>query len=159
VDKVHYSSAREDWATPWGFYNALNRIFGEFTIDTAASAGNTKCARYYDHVVNGLRQSWARERVWCNFPYGRKQTPRWLAKAFLERNDAESITLLGPARTDTKAFHRFGLRANEIVFVEGRIQFEGAEQGAPFPSVVLHYNGTDVHRITTIKADGSGYTG
>jgi len=50
-----------------------------------------------------------------------------------------------PARTDTKWFHDYCLKANEIRFIKGRLKFGDAKNSAPFPSmiVVFHRNGEE----------------
>lgn len=37
------SSATDEWATPQGEYDLLNREFGPFTLDVCATAENAKC--------------------------------------------------------------------------------------------------------------------
>ena len=46
---------------------------------------------------------------------------------------------LVPARTDTKWWHDYALKATEIRFIKGRLKFGDATNAAPFPSVVLIY--------------------
>lgn len=58
----------------------------------------------------------------------------WVKKA------AESNTLvvmLLPARTDTKWFHEYIYNNAEVRFLKGRVHFNEAKQGAPFPSMVV----------------------
>jgi site-specific DNA-methyltransferase (adenine-specific) len=78
--------------------------------------------------------SWAGHRVFCNPPYGRG-VDRWLAKA----READCAVYLLPARTDTAWWHDHALKADEIRFVRGRLKFGGAQNSAPFPSVILIY--------------------
>lgn len=49
--------------------------------------------------------------------------------------------MLIPARTDTKAFHEYILGKGEIRFIRGRIKFGGAKFNAPFPSMIVVYDG------------------
>jgi phage N-6-adenine-methyltransferase len=67
--------------TPWDFFNPLNERFG-FTLDVAALPHNAKCERFYTPDDNGLEQSWAGERVWCNPPYSNIEP--WVVKAATE---------------------------------------------------------------------------
>lgn len=60
-----FSSVKMDWATPQAFFDALDAEF-HFTLDPCASAGNTKCGKFYTIADNGLEQDWAGERVFCN---------------------------------------------------------------------------------------------
>lgn len=81
-----------DRGTDPAVFAALNERF-QFTIDVAASAANTKCERFYSIEDNGLEQSWAGERVWCNPPYS--DIRPWVRKALT--SDADLIVMLLPA--------------------------------------------------------------
>lgn len=87
--------------TPDWLFDEINREHG-FTLDAAASAGNAKCARYYDLASDGLVQPWAPLRVWCNPPYS--NLGGWLAKAWAEHHaGCPVIVMLLPAnRTEQR---------------------------------------------------------
>ena len=123
MNRVMFSSASKHWATPRELYLALHKEF-VFTLDPC----RLNCQ------VNYLQKSWAGERVYCNPPYGRG-IDRWLAKAF----ETEVAVYLLPARTDTKWWHEWAMRASEIRFLRGRLKFGGSKNSAPFPSVILIY--------------------
>jgi len=84
----------DDRATSPELFDALNARFG-FTLDVAAAAHNAKCARYFSVEDNGLMQSWAGERVWCNPPYS--DIRPWVEKAWMELDHVEVIAMLLPA--------------------------------------------------------------
>ena len=71
MDKVHFSTGKDDWGTPQDLFDALNKEFN-FTLDPCADDNNHKCAKYYTIEQDGLAQSWAGETVFCNPPYSRK---------------------------------------------------------------------------------------
>lgn len=75
-----------------------------FTIDVAASAANRRCERYYDREANGLAQSWAGERAWCNPPFS--DLLSWTKKAFEEvrHNGCELVVLLFPSNRTEQPF-------------------------------------------------------
>lgn len=128
---VMFSSKTDSWATPSDFFEELNKEFG-FEIDVCALPENAKCNKFYTPDDDGLKQEWI-GNCWCNPPYGR-EIGKWVKKA------AESNTLvvmLLPARTDTKWFHEYIYGKAEIRFVKGRLKFGGAENSAPFPSMVV----------------------
>lgn len=137
---VAYSSKRHDWETPQDFFDALDSEFG-FDLDAAASEGNAKCPDYYDEADDGLSQDWGGRTVWLNPPYGR-QIGRWVAKAAEEASKpGTTVVLLVPARTDTRWFHDHLYGNAELRFVRGRLKFGGAENSAPFPSMVAVLGG------------------
>lgn len=49
--------------------------------------------------------------------------------------------MLLPARTDTKWFHDFIYNKSEIRFLKGRLKFGGAQNSAPFPSMIVIFKG------------------
>jgi hypothetical protein len=72
----------DDRATHPDDFAAWNDRF-RFTIDVAASPHNTKVPdRYFTETEDGLAQSWAGERVWCNPPYS--DIGAWVRKAWAE---------------------------------------------------------------------------
>jgi phage N-6-adenine-methyltransferase len=107
-----------------------------FTIDVAALPHNAKLPRFYTPDEDGLSQSWAGERVWCNPPYSNIEP--WCEKARLavdpwvpanEGLAAELVVLLVPAnRTEqgwwqrqVEPFRRSGVLTVE--FLPGRPRF------------------------------------
>lgn len=135
MNKALFSSATEEWATPTGFFDALNAEF-HFTLDPCSTDENAKCAKHYTKAQNGLAQDWTGERVFCNPPYGREM-PKWIAKCAEHGMRGGIAVMLIPARTDTKAFHEYIYHKAEIRFIRGRLKFGGAKNSAPFPSMVV----------------------
>ena len=127
-------AAKDDWATPQGFFNRLNGEF-DFTLDPCASSSNHKCSRYYTREQNGLKQDWGCHTVFCNPPYGRA-IPSWMKKADAACRNGATVVLLVPARTDTKWFHRIAVN-HEVRFIEGRIKFGDGRGSAPFASILV----------------------
>lgn len=134
---VMFSSKSDDWTTPQGFFDELNKEFS-FTLDPCATSENTKCSKYYTIKEDGLRQDWQGETVFCNPPYGRA-IRNWVKKCYEESKKPETtVVMLIPARTDTSYFHDFIYqKAREIRFVRGRLKFGNAKNSAPFPSMVV----------------------
>jgi phage N-6-adenine-methyltransferase len=130
---VHFSHHRDDWETPQELFNQLHAEF-QFTVDVAASPENAKCARYFTRADDGLRQDWSGV-AWMNPPYSAIST--WMAKAYEPAKAGTTVVCLVPARTDTRWWHTWVGPYAEYRFLPGRVQFVGAESGAPFPSVVV----------------------
>lgn len=140
---VMFSSATDEWYTPIDFYNELNKEFN-FNLDPCATDDNHKCNKYFTKADNGLIQDWGGYRVFCNPLYGRKITETWVEKAYNEAQKKDTlIVMLLPARTDTKWFHNFIYHKAEIRFIKGRLKFGGSKNAAPFPSMVVIFNGAN----------------
>ena len=134
-----FSSKSGEWETPKDFFKKLDNEF-HFTLDAAATDKNAKCKKYYTKSDNGLLKSWKGEVVFCNPPYGR-EIKDWVMKAFAEKDKAEKIVMLLPARTDTRWFHNYIYnKASEVRFIKGRLKFGDSENSAPFPSMVVVYS-------------------
>lgn len=134
MNNVHFKSDKQDWATPSDFYNKVDNIYGPFELDPCSDGTNAKCHKHYTEKENGLAQPWF-GKVFVNPPYN--QCKQWLEKCVKEKDNCERIVVLIPARTDTKFFHDYCLQAKSIVFIKGRLRFEGAESCAPFPSMLV----------------------
>jgi site-specific DNA-methyltransferase (adenine-specific) len=126
-----FKSATIEWGTPPDLFSALDREF-HFNFDACPAGG----------IWDGTYISWEGKRVFCNPPYGRR-IDKWLAKGA----EAEIAVFLLPARTDTIWFHEYALKAREIRFFKGRLQFSKGHvapktewlSGAPFPSMLVVY--------------------
>jgi len=101
------------------------------------------------HAGNGraFAKLGSRRRGILQSPYGR-EIGKWVQKAFEEARGGYPIVLLIPARTDTAYFHDYIYGKAEIRFVRGRLRFTdddgNAADPAPFPSMVVIYNGERV---------------
>ena len=134
--KVHFSSATNEWQTPPAVFAQLHRRF-QFTLDPCATEENHKCEKYFTKSDDGLSKSWANERVFMNPPYGR-EIGHWIRKAYLETSAL--VVCLIPSRTDTKYWHEYCMKSDEVWFIEGRIKFGDGCKPAPFPSSIVVFN-------------------
>jgi len=50
--------------------------------------------------------------------------------------------MLIPARTDTRYWHNYVMKAEMVFFVKGRLKFGDSENSAPFPSAVVVFRKT-----------------
>ena len=145
---VMFSSKTGNWATPQEFFNKLDWRFGPFDLDPCASAGNTKCANFYTEAEDGLSKDWEGFTSFVNPPYGRG-IEMWIEKAYKESQKPDTkIVMLIPARTDTRYWHDYVMKASEIYFVKGRLKFGDSTNSAPFPSAVVVFDGRgDLWRV------------
>lgn len=117
----------DDRAIPAEDFAPLNVRF-TFSIDVAAAEHNAKCERFYSIEDDGLAQSWAGERVYCNPPYS-KIMP-WIRKAWAERS-AQIIVMLLPANRTEQRWWQVGIepyrdRTGSVLtteFMSGRLRF------------------------------------
>ena len=127
-NKVMFSSQRLDWNTLQWIYKELNKEF-RFDFDPCPS----------NPTFNGLEIEWGK-RNFVNPPYG-KEIGKWIKKGFEEWKKRKLVVFLIPSRTDTKWWHEYVMKANEIRFIEGRLRFDDYKNSAPFPSCLIIFKG------------------
>ena len=140
---VATSSRNDDWSTSPATFDKLNREFGPFDLDPAASVGNAKCPHFYTAAENGLLRPWT-GRVWLNPPYGRT-IGLWMAKARQEAAAGALVVCLVPARVDARWWRESVAVASLVRLLPGRLRFGAQLYPAPFPSAVLVF-GPLAHR-------------
>jgi hypothetical protein len=124
--KVHFSSLDLKWRTPKALYKKLDK---EFNFDFDPCPTNPK--------FNGLEIEW-KNRNFVNPPYG-NQIKYWIKKGYEESLKDKLVVFLIPSRTDTRYWHDYIMKADEIRFIKGRLHF--SEKGpAPFPSCIAIFN-------------------
>lgn len=143
LNESAYSSKSAEWSTPQWLFDQLDEEFG-FTLDACAQEHNAKCSTYYSPEQDGLVQEW-QGTVWCNPPYGRT-IKQWVKKAYESSLAGATVVCLLPARVDTAWFHDYCFRHGEVRFLRGRLQFEGSDNMAPFPSVVVIFRPVAVEK-------------
>lgn len=127
------TSGRQDWATPWWFFNYLNDVY-QFELDACATAANTKVqGRYYTIRDNGLVQPWADDGwTFFNPPYGNIEP--WVQKAVAEaRLGRPSVGLLPALGMTARWFADINDCRGEVNLYRPRIAFVGA-QGKKSPN-------------------------
>ena len=126
--KVVFSSAKHNWKTPEKFYKELNK---EFNFNFDPCPPNPK--------FDGLKIEW-KKRNFINPPF--KNIRKWIIKGLLESLNDKLCVFLVASRTDRDWFHNFILPyAKEIRFIKGRLKFKGAKWLAPFPSMIVIFDG------------------
>lgn len=146
--EVLFSKKSDEWTTPQWLFDELNKVYG-FTLDPASTSDNAKCSKFYTLDDDGLSKDWAGERVFINPPYSKCFD--WVKKAHSEaQKENTKVVMLLPARTDTKWFHQFCLDrkvVSQVCFVKGRLKFGDQKNSAPFPSMIVLFDGSDVLNI------------
>lgn len=137
----HYDTynAGPEWGTPEWVWYPLSKTLDGFDLDPASGAESNPIAEErYNVEDNGLKQEWFGD-VWLNPPYGRQHNPEWAEKVSEEKANAETITALVPASTDTQWFQNNYTKADYLTFIEGRISFDGGGGNATFPNVLCSF--------------------
>jgi len=144
MDKVLFSSKRQDWQTPAKFYDRLDEVF-DFTLDACANEDNALAPNYFSEENSCLENEWT-GRVFCNPPYADKiQTEIVLygIDQYLRSNECESLVFLIPSRTDTKRWQEGIFKTSRLIcFLKERVRYEidGVPQGNPaFPSALVFF--------------------
>ena len=71
MNKILFSSNSQEYETPIELFNSLNKEF-HFTLDPCATDKNHKCKKYFTIRENGLIQDWAKDIVFVNPPYRKR---------------------------------------------------------------------------------------
>ncbi len=149
-------SIRNEWQTPQHIFDACDGRYSGFVRDMAATEENTLCEayctskrirRYCEYQFeNALTYDWnlMRGSLWCNPPYGPVGTiPVWLKYASKFRRNTRVFLL--PNDTSTAWWHEYVHKVNEVVFIQGRVQFippPGIKKTSnPWPSVIFVFAG------------------
>jgi site-specific DNA-methyltransferase (adenine-specific) len=136
-DRVLFSHNKDEWNTP---KELLEKLYREFHFDCDPCPENPS--------FDGLELEWG-DRNFVNPPYSDWQA--WVKKGYEEYLKGKLVVFLLPARTDTKAFHKYIIHATEIRFYEGRLKFGESKNSAPFPSMLVIFNPTNpYHLLNTI---------
>ena len=133
INKGLFLSQRLDWQTPDEVYEELDKEF-HFDYDP--------CPR--EPTVHGLLIDWGK-RNFVNPPYGRV-IQNWLRKGYFEALKGKLVVFLIPSRTDTRWWHEYVMKADEIRFIKGRLKFKGAKWNAPFPSCIVVFLGKPLEK-------------
>ena len=139
-----FSSKHQAWETPGWLFQLLDEWFN-FDCDAAASVDNALCDVFLDKKANALKiENWPGQSIWLNPPYGRA-VGLFTAKAVEQAALGKVVVMLVFARTDTKWWHDYAMKASYIFLIQGRLKFKkGGEKAgaAPAPSAVLVFDGT-----------------
>lgn len=122
-NKCLFTSTRGTWKTPKVLYQALDAEFG-FDFDPCPDYPN----------FDGLEIEWGQVN-YVNPPYGRA-IGNWIKKGYEEYLKGKTVVFLIPSRTDTKWWHEYIMKANEIRFIKGRLCFDDGGGRATFPSAI-----------------------
>lgn len=153
--KVITTSKSNEWQTPQSLFDILNAEFA-FTLDAAATAHNAKCKHFYTRQQDALKQPWT-GIVWCNPPYG-NAIAKFIQKGYEQAQRGATVVMLIPARTDTRYWHDYVMKAAEVRLIKGRLYFtqHGKTGPAPFPNAIIVFRqGNHRPAFSTMNPDPS----
>lgn len=154
VLRLMTSSKLEIHRTPPDLFLYLQRRYGRFDLDTAASDENKLCPAYFTKDDDALSQTWW-GNWFCNPPFGRGLLA-WVehATSSVMREDSHHGVMIVPARVGTKWWHKYVWQPGDDDtiddttkavprYAQGRISFyldEPGDQGpAPFDCAFLEF--------------------
>lgn len=153
--EVHKSSEEDEWLTPPEIVDGVLEVLGEVDLDPCSNTFGepaVPAVSRFTEADDGLAREWG-GRVYMNPPYG-AAIGAWVDKLRREYDDGnvtEAIALV-PARTDTAWFQ--ALRDCAVCFVRGRLRFSGADNSAPFPSVLAYFGDDRARFVETFAGSG-----
>lgn len=144
-------NSRDDWQTPKDLVATI-QAFGSYmgtkgiTLDPAtvkANPTNAQRIRTPECDPDGLATDWwyvagESSLIYVNPPY----RAAWYTKIGEEAArllEGQHMIALLPAKVGTNYFQDLSAVADAIVFVRGRLTFDGAKDPAPFESALLYF--------------------
>jgi len=152
---------KDEWETPQWLFDLLDQEF-HFQVDAAATKENKKTHLWFgdngtEEFCNAIEHQWYHvvldeERFFLNPPYSAGNIDKFMAKALEESLKGALVVCLVPCATDTKWWHNYAMKAQEIRFIKGRVRFVGYDadgkqiKNSPtFSSCVVIFKGTNNH--------------
>jgi phage N-6-adenine-methyltransferase len=141
-DTALFSKASDEWSTPQWLFEMLDEEF-QFNVDAAANEENAKCLFRFD---DALDRPWyegddpeliekldevgipVARTFWLNPPYSAGNIDKFMAKAYEESQKGAVVVCLVPCATDTRWWHNYVMKAQEIRFIKGRVRFVGYDE-------------------------------
>jgi DNA N-6-adenine-methyltransferase Dam len=135
-----FESGSDVHLTPREVLDPVVEVLGKIDLDPCAEAhgdrANVPARDHYTKKDNGLAKPW-KGRVFMNPPYG-LEVNEWVSALinFHKSGDVPEAIALVSSRTDNGWFNAF----NEypVCFVDHRLHFSGADNGAMFPSAIFY---------------------
>lgn len=145
--KSRIVTPKDEWGTPQWLFDLLDREF-HFDVDAACTEENSKC--FFRFSDDALDRPWyegddpelvadlerngipVARTFFLNPPYSAGNIDRFMQKAYEESQKGALVVCLVPCATDTRWWHNYAMKAQEIRFIKGRVRFVGYdEDGKP----------------------------
>lgn len=128
------------WHTPVWLLDLARKAFGgPIGLDPCTTPENpTGAVDFICAPEDGLMQSWRGADVWCNPPFSPSTLARWVVKAHFEAATGRVFILL-PSRPETAYCQRALRTADQILFFNQRVAFEGLTRHTAVPCMLASY--------------------
>jgi phage N-6-adenine-methyltransferase len=155
--KTLFSRASDEWETPGTLFKQLDQEF-HFDLDAAATKENALAPGYFTKEDDALKQDWYVDygedgiinTIFLNPPYS--MIAKFMKKAYESALEGATVVCLIPARTDTRYFQDYCMKASEIRLIRGRLKFANPTiektTSATFPSCVIVFDERMTHKST-----------
>jgi site-specific DNA-methyltransferase (adenine-specific) len=152
---VLFSHKNDNWETPKWLFDKLDEEF-HFDLDAACNPENCLSRTGYGYAIgeDALKADWSKFMMdngedasifFLNPPYS--QISAFMKKAYEESLKGAVVVCLIPVRSDTRYWHDYVMKADEIRFIKGRLKFTNPlvpdTTSATFPSCVVVFDSTD----------------
>lgn len=142
VNPILFKSDKDSWQTPKSISTGVENLFCDGYLDPCPGEQDNPnlMKSYHPETFDGLKIDWKYDNVYMNPPYGRV-IGQWTSKfqnEFEQGNFKNGIALI-PGRLGAKWFQNFTQKSSCWCALNGRQKFVGAENSAPFPSVLVLY--------------------
>ncbi len=128
-----YQTPKGEWQTPKWLFDLLDKEF-HFQVDAAANEMNALCEWFMNEKgYDALKLSWRISEesptvFFLNPDYAAGMIEKFMQKAYEESQKGAIVVCLVPCATDTKWWHSYAMKAQEIRFIKGRVRFVGYDE-------------------------------
>lgn len=133
------TDSKQDYGTPPELLAAVQGRFGRITVDLAAHVGNAVCPTFFAPpdrpegaaAIDSLAQDWSKLEglLWLNPPFSGVRP--WVEKCVMESARGARIALLTAASVGSNWFRDCCAQHAQVLFLNRRIRFVGADQVFP----------------------------
>ncbi len=155
MNRIILQSNKQDWDTPFNFFNSLNKVF-YFQLDPCAKQNNKLGTRYFiTEKENSLNLEW-KYNSFVNPPF--KIQKLFVKRAFdmSEKYNTINVCLI-PSRVGGSLWHDFiFLNAKVICLMKKRLTFGNAENQSTFYTSLVIFSKFNLNRsqLTLLKEHG-----
>jgi site-specific DNA-methyltransferase (adenine-specific) len=120
---------KDEWGTPVWLWHLLRDEYN-LVVDAACTPENALTS--FSIGENSLTIPWVglfgKVGFFLNPPYSAGNIDRFMQKAYEESQKGAVVVCLVPCATDTKWWHSYAMKAQEIRFIKGRVRFVGYDK-------------------------------